>query len=193
MSRSVKLVTNGQFAIGHIEHSTEYEKHLDDFAMIFGVRELRSVFVSWLRFFCQGRIVDPNSGPQKEKKWRDLSDPHQRMQVFLEIHGEFLLDWIRAMPGWLRYPQALIVRFEDLTTAGKYNDTCRQISRKVGLDITQEEAICALESVLFKESLTWSGKLSLLEEYWSDEAEEIFCQLGGDEMNRELGYPEALS
>lgn len=67
-------------------------------------------------------------------------------------------------------------------------DLVVSLAHFVGIPIKEEQADAALMAVIGKETKTWSGKRSTLEEYWSSESEQWFVKAGGRELNRLLGY-----
>lgn len=187
LQRSINLLRPGQFAVGHIDFNPETASILKKAKHFFIVRNLRTVMVSFLRF-----SVDPRRKDTKlAEKYSELSGA-QLMSAFLKAEGgNYLKKRIAPILPWHGKSQVLTLRFEDI--AGEngveaqvncLNLICKQIKMPAPEDV---KAFMA-SNVLGKKTRTWTGKLSMIEDYWSDEVEAIFSSLGGIEMNRLIGY-----
>jgi hypothetical protein len=161
---------------------------LSDIQIIFVAREVRHAMVSMMRWFCRtGRGVD------SDLAWKEISENKKRMVVFLNTRGESLISWFSSCAGWQTHGRVLPIRFEQITgEMGRFeqSNVAFSLVKHCGIGLRREEALSGLMEVLGKPTKTWSGKQSVLKDYWSDDAEKLFQSLGGSSLNIRLGYRE---
>jgi hypothetical protein len=186
LNLTATLVLQGQFIVGHIECSKETQSLLSAFKRIMSIREMRQSLVSHMLFFeNEGRGESFGDG------WKKISDPRQRMAAFLHLFAEDLLTLANHVAGWLNDHEILVVKFEDMQGDNGESIQLEQIINiavHIGKPLKKPEAQALLESVINKPTKTWSGKRSVLDDYWNDECEAIFIAHGGFEINSKLGY-----
>ena len=188
LERALPLVRPGQFAVGHLECTPAVCAHLVGFRVVFAYRDLRDGFVSWLRFHRDTR---------REEKWRHVWDaprgPRELLAAFLREAGEFYFTTCRLLRPWVTDPAAFPVRFETLLGddgPDARERLVRDLAAFLGHPDPAGAAAAALPGLTTATTLTSSGSRTRREEYWSPEAEELFQQLGGGELNAALGYED---
>ena len=186
---SASLIRPGQFGVGHIPYNPEHSRLLASFVRILVVRELRDSFVSYMRFEAKRMAGDQGRHPGR-RAWAEATDPRVRMAAFLRDFGAELTDTYRAVAPWAEDPGVLRFSFEELLgDAGRAAqvDAIQRIRGAVGAAGDDDPEAILSESIGV-ETLTFSGGRTRYEEFWSDEAEEQFVQLGGEALNEKLGY-----
>ncbi len=183
LDRSVKMLRNGQFAVGHIGFNEKTIRDLAEINVVFVSRELRSALISMMRW--QSR---PGRGEASE--WKGIEDNRRKLIGFLSECGENLLSWYAGMVGWRDFQGVLSVQFERLLTADFRADVALEIAARCGLHISKDAACEAIDGVINQPTKTWSGMNSKIEDYWSEGAEDIFFSIGGSELNKRLGYAQ---
>ena len=125
--------------------------------------------------------------------WYSIADQRQRCLAFLQSSGPFMLKrFYEGMVGWSKLDGILPVRFEDLT--GETTRATRAIeSIAAFLGIENCDASRVLSASLASETITKSDGLTRLEDYWSDQAERFFVEIGGAELSARLGAVTAES
>jgi hypothetical protein len=184
LNKSINLLRPGNFAVGHISHNEENENLFKNVNKIFMIREIRVTMVSMMRWLSR-----PGRG--EDVQWKKINDNREKCLTFLKEDGRNLIDYFKSVAGWLHNKDVLTIRFEDLVNEVDYfSNYAHQISKKAGIDNTLKESNEIFYSLLGQQTKTWSGKTTNIEEYWSNEAEEIFKSIGGQELNYFLGYFE---
>ena len=179
-SLQTQLIESGQYLLGHLPfYCVEFIK---DEKFIVTVRDLRTVFISLLRF-AQRRL------PYAHTAWYSLGCTEEALYTFIcSPEGQELIVAATELCRWVQnYPEH-VLRFEDLSqpeTDG-YAKIVNYLGQQTGLDSTTVTA--AIERARGTETKTWSGKLSVLEDFWSERIEEQFRLLGADVLNEQLGY-----
>jgi hypothetical protein len=181
LDRAVKLLRNGQFAVGHIGFNEKTVRDLAETNVIFVSRELRSALISMMRWLSR-----PGRGEASE--WRGIEDNRHKLIKFLSECGENLISWYGGIAGWRDFHGVLSVQFERMLKADLRADLALEISERCGLHISKDAAREAIDGVINKPTKTWSGMNSKIDDYWTEEAESIFISIGGMELNRRLGY-----
>lgn len=187
-SESVDIIQPGQFSVGHIPYNKETCSALKEFKLILMIREIRSVFISLMRWYSnEGR------GEEQGIEWKKIGDKRERLTVFLSLYCEELIKRMELIAGWYLHPNILVIRFEDLYgDSGERSqiDIINQISTLFGFDDEKLDKHDLLKKVINQPTKTWSGKRSNLKEYWSSQSEKIFIQNGGNKINALLGYQD---
>lgn len=168
---SRKLIRFGELAFGHLEYSRENELYFRNYKIILVVRELRSAIISYARMMAHsgrggysGEII--NDG----------------VCAFLRVSGSNYLRKIEKINSWKNCEQTLLLKFEDLHKEPER--VVSDISKHLDVDINQPKKI--YEKALTKETLTKSSDYVKLD--WTDQAEQLFTDLGGLDLNAKLGY-----
>lgn len=180
IEQSTRLVRAGQFAASHLPCNERTLAALEDCRVIFATRELRSSLVSRARFDTKtGRFPNPEG----------VADPSRLVAAYLGRYAPARFEALRAQLGWLTHPGVLTVRFEDLLA----RDTSAIAAMRAHLGpapLPAEPDADIIEGSLAAETLTRSGSTSDLHTLWTDEAEAVFQQFGGPDLNDRFGYPE---
>lgn len=183
---SARLVAPGQFAVGHLERSASVKAALGPSRIAFALRDVRDGLVSFMRYAADTRRYKHLMGP-----WVEAADPRDRMTGFMDVAGKVYLDMCRPMVGWLRDPDALTVRFEALCGdrgEAEQAELVRGLAALLDRPVPNGDPLALLRAVFGRPTKTWSGKRTDRSAYWSPAAEARFVDLGGTELNRELGY-----
>jgi hypothetical protein len=85
--------------------------------------------------------------------------------------------------------ESYIVRFEQLASDNPRGKTESAQSICAATGCSLDQVLDAIEKAYGESTLTFSGSLSRLEDLWSEEAERLFVEHGGDVLNEQLGYP----
>jgi Sulfotransferase domain len=187
LSVSLTRIHAGEFAVGHLPFKREVVEAVRPFKRLFVTRDLRSALISYMRFMqTTGRLG------ARQLAWYSIPDLRQRCQVFLRTSAPYMLQrFYEGMIGWSNLDGTLHVRFEELT-----NDTPQGAgtieSVATFLGVSNCEARAVLRASLASETITKSDGLTRLEDYWSDEAEKCFIEIGGLELNAQLGCVPAV-
>ena len=176
ITSSLRLIRSGEFAASHLTPSCELDKLVgDDFRIFVSLRELRSAIVSWAHFLMASRKNGESAMLGAVIRERGLIP-------FMQLKGKKLIEQADKLVDWQERPQAIIVRFETLKE--NKNNVAEEIASHLGIHISSPEE--KLNVAMTKTTLTSLTKKSEL--VWTDEVEELFIRLGGDDVNRRMGY-----
>lgn len=175
-----QLIERGQYLLGHLPYfCAEFIKNE---IFIVTVRDLRTVFVSFLRF-AQRRRHYANTA------WYSLGCTEEALYTFIcSPEARELIGPATELCRWVEnYPEH-VLRFEDLSQpeSDGYCKIVDYLGRQTSLGPTAVAA--AIERARGTETKTWSGKLSVVEDFWSERIENQFKLLGADVLNERLGY-----
>jgi hypothetical protein len=153
--------------------------------VFFLARDLRDCAISYMRF-----LADTGRDDSAQAEWMQAEDGPQRLIRFLETYHWFFAA-AQSIISWQSCPIANTIRFESLL--GDYgvaaqHHAIEQICAHVCLEAARVNMQALLSSTLHTPTLTWSGQRTQRSLYWSDTAEQRFIELGGDALNRHLGY-----
>lgn len=181
---TASLVGPGQFLVGHLPCDEKTIRSLNGYKIFFLYREMRASFVSWIRFLIAGNRL--NSTPD-----RGLTKTLTRESLisFLDSLGESYFAMASAAAHWITYPDAVKISFETLMGdhgQEQLDSVLRELAQSLGLDGI-ETLRFALSTTRGQSTKTYSGDRTLIEEYWSQEAEQIFIEKGLYNINGLLG------
>jgi Sulfotransferase domain len=175
------LVRPGQFLVSHFPFTEETARLLKRFKIIFTYRDLRDTLVSTMRWVARkGQLAGSPEG------WEQLSDGPEKMERFVEKHGEHYLGNIKAMRNWAVQPGVLNLSFEEIQGDFGAPRQVQAVQRSLdllGISLTESDITQALQKCLGKETLTFSGKRSSRKDLWSDKVEEFCKKNGADELD----------
>ncbi|RKY47270.1 MAG: hypothetical protein DRP88_04870 [Candidatus Neomarinimicrobiota bacterium] len=178
----VKRVKPGQFIVGHL-HCNDYTKGcLQNFKKIFIVRELRHCLISHMRFLKETGREDLSGF-----EWHRKSEKKEVMASYLREYGKIFYSMVVPLMDWMGSAGTLVLRFEDILAVSGV-ETAKKVPLMLKDFLRLKDGMVDLRKFLFRKTLTWSGKLSSLKEYWSDEAEAYFEEFGFDKLNKFFGY-----
>ncbi len=186
LSHSLRLVHPGQFAVGHLECDVETRPALSSFKTLFVYRELRDAFVSWLRFY-----MDAKRGGTEIQALQAVPDGPERTLGLLDLCGQWFFGMVREIIPWMKEQTTLCVRFETLYgdhgTEARH-ELVRDLYRHFEVPNSATDVDELINKVIGARTLTWSGKRSQRGDYWNEQVESRFRDLGGPELNAQLGY-----
>ena len=185
--RSRNLLHSGQFSVVHLDCTEETVNLLSDMTLFFAIRDLRSVMVSFMRLF-----LDPRKKNNKSaKKYEGLHGSDLMLRFLEQEGGSYLTNRIGPIVPWVDNPNVEVLRFEHIAgISGKEPQlqSFNRIAARLEVNIPDEPGKFLKNKVLGQRTRTWTGSLSIYKEYWSDQVEEKFKELGGVNYNIRLGY-----
>jgi hypothetical protein len=184
---SAGMVGDGQFTVGHLSRTNETVRCLRPLKKVFLFREIRAALVSICRF-----QVRTGRGGTANAPWRTIADPQTQLVEFLKDFGAAVMPTYTAVVNWIDDPDVLPLSFESVM--GDHGDTARKaalvsLCRFLGREVEDIETVF-VQSVLNRETKTWSGARSTLAPYWSDAAENLLVGWDAIGLNRRLGYAD---
>lgn len=170
------------FTYAHLNHDPDVVAGLGRIAglrHVFLCRNLRSALVSQMRFVATREAAN-GRGPRPGRP------APRRFVEFLRRHGRSWVENARRQAGWLQDGSlAAILRFEDL--AAEDEAPVARLLDACGLDGAGLAA--PVRAAAFgTRTRTFSGRLTVWEDYWSPEAESAFVACGGKALNAVFGY-----
>ena len=176
----IGLVRPGDFMLSHLPPTETAKAALTSTRKIAAVREVRTAFVSFMRYAVQHGLVEG------AEEMAALEGP-ARMAAFARSSGaQSFFDLTRPISDWAG-PDVIRVRFEDLTGP----DGAQWVEAIAAHVLTIGETADALDmsSLLSTKTLTASGAQTDLSAWWNDDVEAAFVEQGGPEINQSFGYP----
>jgi hypothetical protein len=179
------LVQEGQFAVGHVEHSAANEAALKKFVQLFCIRDLKAVLVSHMRYILNQHCARGENAPS----WKKGSGPELFLHYLRGPGKRYAQARIFPMVGWLTSPDINFIRFESVVGDNGEAEQ-RQIAETIvsKLEAPRHNAVGILRECIGMQTRTYTGRRSNYADFWSDEAELEFreCELAA--MNADLGY-----
>jgi len=185
---AAQMVLPGQFLVGHIPFSPKNREIMRSFVRFLCLRELRQSLASFMRFEYRRLKADCEREP---RFWIEEPIGPPMMRAYLSVHGADLLWLAEEVFKWVSEPGTVVCRFEDLL--GDNGAACQQQAAEniaAALGLERQAGYFAVCDALGKETLTYSGSRTCLDDFWDDKVEAYFRELGGVERNRILGYPD---
>ncbi len=190
LEESVALVEEGCFAASHLGPRRADLLKRSGFSILHTRRNLRDVTVSFARWVREtGRWAKSHNEP-----WREMEGA-EMVTGFLNARGDEVREVLERTVAWTSADADAIVSFEDLSGANgteKQTAAMRSIASLVDRsDANPQELINAC---LDEETLTFSGRRTNHEDYWSGEIETWFCKRPAlfrrslQSLNHSLGY-----
>ncbi len=187
IDQSSRLIHEGQFAVAHIGYLKENASVLSDFVQLHCVRNLRDVLVSHMRFTLDSRL---KTGPSGD--WWRGREGYQLLTAYLGGPAkDYIVTRILPMAAWFQKRDVLTLRFEELIGDDgeiAQRNCVEKICDKLELPVPTDILTILQRDVIGKETRTYTGSRSDHRNYWNDEVEEIFRDLGLDRVNAALGY-----
>ena len=182
------LSSNGVYYASHVNEAASLRWAHHHEKILLSVRDLRDVTVSFLRWFIRlGQIPMPGK-------------PGDYFPTTNDLTSDLLLNYLNGIPLNLPFsfaeayikilndPFVRLVKFEEMTSPDL------EIMRKPAEAIAEvtecplEEVLKVMASANGRETRTFSGRHSKLGDFWTQEVENKFIELGGDILNEQLGY-----
>ena len=183
----VKMISPGQLIAGHVEYDDYTKTVLKNLKKIFTYRNLRDCLVSNMRHVERwGVQIDDRDMLRKMNP-----EPKKLLEYMKTITMKHFLNNTKKIIGWYNDKAAFKISYEELL--GDYGKERRlkkisQLFQFVNKNIDTHDIEAVLNSTFSKNTLTKSGQRTNINEYWNEEVESKFCELGFDKLNHQLGY-----
>jgi len=171
-------IVDNQFLVGHFGFSIQHSELVKNFTTVFLIRDIREVIVSW----CRWQVFSGQS-----PRLAAIDDPKQMIVSFLEVSAKPTAQIVLSLLPWYFYlPKTHIFRVADLhkteVLAGLFNICgCPQ----------SDAAIHTIrQAVDSQDTLTKVPGKTLLNQYWSAKAEQLFCSERLHKANHTLEFPK---
>jgi len=184
-TETARLITAGQFMVGHIPRTDIIETALQSFRRFLLVRNLRDAIVSHMRF-----IASTGRGGWSAKAWRAMPDGPDKLLAYLETHGAAYLGMCEDVSLWLTDTGCFQIRFEILM-GDKGTTEADSLVRGVQ-EVLNRASVRSWSSLapsfIGVPTLTYSGERTQRLHYWDERVARRFEELGGDALNARFGY-----
>ena len=183
----VKMISPGQLIAGHVEYDDYTKTVLKNFKKIFIFRNLRDCLVSNMRHVERwGVQIDDRDMLRKMKP-----GPTKLLEYMKTTTMKHFLNNTKKIIGWYNEQDAFKISYEELLgDFGKKKRNQKLLDLfhflNKNLDINNIDNI--LNSTFENDTLTKSGKRTNVNEYWNEQVESKFCELGFNQLNHQLGY-----
>lgn len=131
---------------------------------------------------------DPSGAPNKPRKARLLANAAISVDgqiAWLLDDAGFLPEMLRWARIWCRWPDALIVHFEDMASRGP--EEIGRIAAHLG-KARDDQRDAEIWDQIWLKGRTYTGKHSDWREYFGPQANETWHRLGGAELLELMGY-----
>nr|VFJ94295.1 MAG: Sulfotransferase domain-containing protein [Candidatus Kentron sp. H]VFJ94843.1 MAG: Sulfotransferase domain-containing protein [Candidatus Kentron sp. H]VFK01305.1 MAG: Sulfotransferase domain-containing protein [Candidatus Kentron sp. H] len=173
INESLRLIRSGQFAASHLVPTGTLDALIgDSFKVLVCVRELRSSLTSLSNFFA--------SLPRGGDLGSEVAE--RGITHFLKKKGAKTIKQAELIWQWKEREYARIIRFEDIVNGNE--SVIEDIGCHIGLNVKNAASI--VHSALEAQTLTKSIGFTKLE--WGEQEERQFIRLGGDRVNKLMGY-----
>jgi len=183
----VKMITSGQLIAGHVEYEDYTKKVLKNFRKIFTYRNLRDCLVSnMIHVERWGVQMDDREMLRKMKP-----GPTKLLEYMNTTTMNYFLNNTKKIIGWHHDNDAFKISYEELM--GDYgkerrNQILSNLFHFVDKNIDKNDLDDIINSTFVKDTLTKSGERTNINEYWNEQVESKFCELGFNQLNHQLGY-----
>lgn len=192
LKTSTRFIRSGQFAFGHIPCLVAEQQVLYDFKKLLTFREMRDVITSLVRYHDSREHEYAKERKVKiYAKFKQAPMGTNKFKAWFEMWGEEYTRLIRDIILWMDVPEVFKLKFETLMGDDGREaqlSLLKEVASFIELDVTEEQLSTALNDSIGSDTITYSGRRSLHEEWWNDELEELFCTYEFDDINRRLGY-----
>ena len=170
----------------HLPCNSETKALMAPFRRMLAVRNLRDCFVSYMRY-----VAEHDLAVAPDVRWTALPEGRTRMEGFAKsIDAEHFFGLVHPMLDWRLDPGLITVRYEDIMGdkgSAASEQAVQALTEHLTGDRTATGAI-VLSDITSRKTITSSGRRSRWQECWSDATKLAFERLGGNQMNRSLGY-----
>jgi hypothetical protein len=175
------LVLPGQFVMTHLEDSEKFRHAHNEMNFLLCIRNIRFSLISLLRYLNRN---DRGEIPKQD----DFTSNDFVQFIKTDFHVDHLLSVSRFVNKILDYTDINLLRFEELTSNDRnyMKPSLKSISNVTGL--AEDIIYLAVKKSCGSKTSTYSGQLSQLEEFWTNEVEEAFISRGFDVLNKKFGY-----
>ena len=180
LAEIIRLMRPGQFVQGHIPFSPDLTAAVDRVAVVYVDRNLRDVLISSMRFIEQLAASGvPFVG--LDTSWCGASDTRTKLTQYLRSFGPGVADSIESISPWQALPEAFTLEFDRIAKPRHVGDAIehlRELTEFIGIEQNEDQLAEVLKSRVGAQTATWTGRLSNFQELWSDEAEQVFNEIG---------------
>ena len=191
IEKSLELIGENEFAVGHIQCNTSNRQRLAGWAKLLLVREVRSALVSYFTF-----LRETARQNAKAHDWFHESDPQQAFVMYLQQQGRRRVKMYEGIGRWFRVTDTPVVRFKWLRqgNAAAVAAALNEVDPFFA-DVDEPSVADALTQARGTKTITKADnvKRDSMSEVWSDDAEALFAQYGGPRVNVMLDYPDAAA
>ena len=201
--QKIRTIRRGQYLSGHLYWNQELIDVLvaSDVRTLFIIRDLRDIAVSLANYLTYKNLEHPlhpyfKSLKSDEERLTAAIVGVKRESVNNGIKADSIGESAMAFVPWLKDPNCLAVRFEDMIgSAGggsdeKQLDSVRGIVRYLNVNLSEEEIIQVTNKIFFKDSRTFrKGQIGDWRNHFTDEHKRVFKEVAGEALI-ELGYED---
>ncbi len=177
----IRLMRPGQFVQGHIPFSPDFSPFPDRVAIVYVERNLRDVLISSMRFVEQLNASGVKLPEELEVGWCGTPNTPAKFIRYLRSFGVGVIDLTESISPWQALPQAFTLEFDRIAKPVHLDDAivhlC-ELADFIGIEQSEDRLLEILDSRVGATTATWTGKLSDFHEFWSDEVEQVFDELG---------------
>ncbi|MCB6543280.1 sulfotransferase domain-containing protein [Desulfovibrio desulfuricans] len=181
LTMQIQLLQEGQFLVGHISYESIETLKSEQFLVT--IRNLREMFVSWLRFAVKRK-------PYSDSSWFDKGATEEGLYELMHSDAcNHLLACARSAIAFFNNYSDHVIRFEDMM--GDTEDGLKTAVLRIASHTKthEQDVLRAIVRATNTGTKTYSGKRTTLEDIWSDRIEKRFIALGCDVLNEQLNYP----
>lgn len=179
-----KIINNlndSYFAVGHVFFSPKAKEMLKNHKIILTQRNIKTALISMMNFLEEKKRMteaDLNT-------WHLKKDQREKFYYFLRLRGVGFINNCNNILPWIN-ENLLIIKFENIIDPSNNIKEVKKISDY--LKIETENYNMILKRSFKKNTVTKSSKNSDLNNYWSQSSENLFEHIGGNILNKKLGY-----
>lgn len=189
MTDSLSMVHFNQFAVGHIPFSEYTAMSLLGWTKIFAYRNMKDVVISAVRYY--GKIKNLRTKEvDKGELFKSLPMGEEKILLWLELWGVEFANLSFDMMGWMKEPQVLSIKFENLTGANgedRQVASARQIALHCGKPISDEAALRIVKEATATKTVTSTDKHSNHMDYWTQTIDDKYHECGFREARSHMG------
>lgn len=179
----INELKDNKFAAGHVFFSAKAKEILKNHKIILTKRNIKTSLLSMMNF-----LEDKQRMTEIDlTTWYFKTDPREKFYNFLKLRGIGFISNCDSILPWI-YEDLLIIKFENINDSFKNINEIKKISNY--LNIKTESYKNILKRSFEKNTVTKSSKKLDLDNYWSQSAENLFDSIGGNALNKKLGYEE---
>ena len=172
IAKSINLIKPGEFAVGHIPF--KYQDLFINFRIIFIKRNIKDVLLSYMNF-----LEFSNRTGVQDSTWLNEESPSKKLNIYLKMKGEPLLNQIEDMIGWNTHNNSFQLKYEKLNSLESGALMVEDLVNYLGIDITNDTYENILAKSLNSKTLTKAPSKYNKSGYWDSENDELFVKMRG--------------
>jgi hypothetical protein len=184
----VNLSQNGYYYQSHVADAEALRLAHKDGKILLSVRDIRYLMISCFRWAIRSNQMSFENVVGRARLASNEIQSVHLLKFFNAGMAQFLLATAKTAVEVINEPFVRLVRFEEMVSHDL--DVMRKSAESIA-DVTEmpvENIFQAMEQANGQQTSTYSGKLSELGDFWTQEVEDKFIELGGDVLNEQLGY-----